>query len=61
MKIAYLVGLIGVLGLIFSNLGMVNIVAQSITVVLLIMMGGMMYGLLFGSYIFVGSKQKNFH
>ena len=56
MKITYLVGLIGVLGLIFSNLGIVNVVAQSITVVLLIMMGGMMYGLLFGSYIFVGSK-----
>ena len=56
MKIVYLIGLIGVLGLIFSNIGISNIIGQSIIVVLLIIMGGMVYGLLFGSYIFVGSK-----
>ena len=56
MKIAYLVGLVGVLGIVFSNIGIINLIAQSIVVVMLIMIGGIMYGLLFGSYIFVGSK-----
>ncbi len=56
MKIVYLVGLVGVLGVVFSNLGIVNVIAQSIVVVMLIMIGGIMYGFLFGSYIFVGSK-----
>lgn len=56
MKIVYLLGLVGILGVIFSNLGINHVIVESIVVVMLIMIGGIMYGLLFGSYIFVGSK-----
>ncbi|MFX1325644.1 MAG: hypothetical protein ACFE8N_11855 [Promethearchaeota archaeon] len=57
MKFVYVCGIIAVLGIEFSfTMGNVNLMGQSIIIVLLIIMGGMMYGLLFGSYIFVGSK-----
>jgi hypothetical protein len=58
MKIVYLCGLVSVLGVIFSFTmkGLEDLVGQAIIIVLLIYMGGMMYGLLFGSYIFVGTK-----
>jgi hypothetical protein len=57
MKIVYVCGIVAVLGIEFSfTMGTVNLMGQSIIIVLLIIMGGMMYGLLFGSYIFVGSK-----
>lgn len=58
MKIVYLCGLVSVLGVIFSFTmeGLTDLIGQSIIMVLLIIMGGMMYGLLFGSYIFVGTK-----
>ncbi|MFW9875637.1 MAG: hypothetical protein ACFFG0_21245 [Candidatus Thorarchaeota archaeon] len=56
MKFVYLIGLVGMLGVIFSNLGIVNLVIQSMIIVMLIIIGGIMYGLLFGSYIFVGTK-----
>lgn len=57
MKIVYVCGIVGVLGIIFSfTMGTVDLLGQSIIIVLIIIMGGMMYGLLFGSYIFVGSK-----
>ncbi|UCD01880.1 MAG: hypothetical protein JSV23_02340 [Promethearchaeota archaeon] len=56
MKFAYLLGLVGVLGIVFSNFALDNFLAESILIVLLIVTGGIMYGLLFGSYIFVGSK-----
>ncbi|MFW9826851.1 MAG: hypothetical protein ACFFEY_04435 [Candidatus Thorarchaeota archaeon] len=56
MKFVYLTGLVGVLGVIFSTLGLDNLVGQSILITMIIVIGGVMYGLLFGSYIFVGSK-----
>lgn len=57
MKIAYVSGLVGVLGVVFSfTMGTEEIIGESIIIVFIIIMGGMMYGLLFGSYIFVGSK-----
>ena len=56
MKFAYLLGLVGVLGVIFSNFTMDNLIGESVLIVMLIIIGGMIYGLLFGSYIFVGSK-----
>jgi hypothetical protein len=56
MKFAYLLGLVGILGVIFSTLSMGDLVGQSILIVLLIVIGGILYGLLFGSYIFVGTK-----
>jgi hypothetical protein len=57
MKIVYVCGIVSVLGVLFSfTMGSIELMGQSIIVVLIIVMGGMMYGLLFGSYIFVGSK-----
>ncbi|MFX1420039.1 MAG: hypothetical protein ACFE9N_14065 [Promethearchaeota archaeon] len=56
MKFVYLIGLVGMLGVIFSTLGIADLVIQSMIIVMLIIIGGIMYGLLFGSYIFVGSK-----
>jgi len=57
MKIIYVCGITGLLGVEFSFVvGTINMVVQSIIIVLIIIMGGIMYGLLFGSYIFVGSK-----
>ena len=56
MKFVYLTGLVGVLGVIFSNLGLDYLIGQSIVIAMIIIIGGIMYGLLFGSYIFVGSK-----
>ena len=57
MKIVYVCGITGVLGVVFSfTMGAINLMGQSLIIVLIIIMGGMMYGLLFGSYIFVGSK-----
>jgi hypothetical protein len=56
MKFVYLTGLVGVLGVIFSTLGLDSIVGQSILITMIIVIGGILYGLLFGSYIFVGSK-----
>ncbi|MHA2182534.1 MAG: hypothetical protein ACXAAH_14025 [Promethearchaeota archaeon] len=57
MKIVYVCGIVGVLGVLFTfTMGSIELMGQSIIIVLIIIMGGMMYGLLFGSYIFVGSK-----
>lgn len=60
MKIIYVSGLTGVLGIIFSlTIGSsleAGAFASSILVVILITIGGMLYGLMFGSYIFVGTK-----
>ncbi|MBY8985886.1 MAG: hypothetical protein KGD65_12505 [Candidatus Lokiarchaeota archaeon] len=57
MNIIYVCGITGVLGVVFSfTMGTIELMGQSIIIVLIIIMGGMMYGLLFGSYIFVGSK-----
>jgi hypothetical protein len=57
MKIAYVSGLVAVLGVIFSfTVATEEAFSESIIIVLLIFTGGIMYGLLFGSYIFVGSK-----
>ncbi|MFW9968985.1 MAG: hypothetical protein ACFFDF_02210 [Candidatus Odinarchaeota archaeon] len=56
MKFVYLLGLVGVLGVIFSTLGPNSLVVQSILVTMIIIIGGILYGLLFGSYIFVGTK-----
>ncbi|MFX1379081.1 MAG: hypothetical protein ACFFA4_08285 [Promethearchaeota archaeon] len=56
MKFVYLLGLVGVLGVIFSTLGFSTSILQSIIIVMIIMIGGILYGLLFGSYIFVGTK-----
>lgn len=56
MKFAYLIGLVGILGVIFSNLGLDYLIGQSIVISMIIIIGGILYSLLFGSYIFVGSK-----
>ncbi|MFX0028843.1 MAG: hypothetical protein ACFE8B_06510 [Candidatus Hermodarchaeota archaeon] len=57
MKIVYVCGIVGVLGVIFPiTMGTEISIIQSMILVMLIVMGGMMYGLLFGSYIFVGTK-----
>ncbi|MFX0145677.1 MAG: hypothetical protein ACFE9C_16550 [Candidatus Hodarchaeota archaeon] len=56
MKFVYLIGLVGVLGVIFSTLGFSNVTIESILVTMIIIIGGILYGLLFGSYIFVGTK-----
>jgi len=56
MKFVYLIGLVSVLGVIFSTLGFNNIIIESILVTMIIIIGGILYGLLFGSYIFVGTK-----
>ncbi|MFW9901589.1 MAG: hypothetical protein ACFFDY_09885 [Candidatus Thorarchaeota archaeon] len=56
MKFAYLIGLVGVLGVLFSSFGLDYLVGQSIVIAMIIIIGGIMYGLMFGSYIFVGSK-----
>ena len=58
MKIAYVIGLTGVIGVIFSFVlgGEKDVFVDSLVLVMLIYVGGMMYGLMFGSYIFVGSK-----
>ncbi len=56
MKFVYLIGLVGVLGVLFSTLGLDYLIGQSILIAMIIIIGGIMYGLMFGSYIFVGSK-----
>lgn len=56
MKFVYLIGLVGVLGVIFSTLGFNDLIIQSILITMIIIIGGIFYGLLFGSYIFVGTK-----
>ena len=57
MKIVYVCGISGVLGVIFAfTMGTEESIIQSMIIVMVIIMGSMMYGLLFGSYIFVGSK-----
>jgi hypothetical protein len=56
MKFVYLTGLVGVLGVIFSTFGFNNVMIDSILVTMIIIIGGILYGLLFGSYIFVGTK-----
>jgi len=56
MKFVYLIGLVGVLGVLFSTLGVDYLIGQSILIAMIIIIGGIMYGLMFGSYIFVGSK-----
>jgi hypothetical protein len=56
MKFAYLLGLVGVLGVLFSSFGLDYLIGQSIVIAMIIIIGGIMYSLLFGSYIFVGSK-----
>ncbi|MFX1344506.1 MAG: hypothetical protein ACFFBC_06340 [Promethearchaeota archaeon] len=58
MKIIYVCGIISVLGVIFSfTMGTEDLISQSLMIVMIIIMGGIMYGLLFGSYIFVGTKE----
>ncbi|MFX1278076.1 MAG: hypothetical protein ACFFA3_01575 [Promethearchaeota archaeon] len=57
MKIVYVCGIVSVLGVFFSlPIGAEENIIQSMIIVTLIITGGMMYGFLFGSYIFVGSK-----
>ncbi|MFX1242112.1 MAG: hypothetical protein ACFFA7_12765, partial [Promethearchaeota archaeon] len=56
MKFVYLIGLVGFLGVIFSNLGFNASFIQSIIVAMIIIISGILYGFLFGSYIFVGTK-----
>lgn len=56
MKFVYLTGFVGVLGVILSTFGLDNLVGKSILITMIIMIGGVLYGLLFGSYIFIGSK-----
>jgi hypothetical protein len=56
MKFVYLIGLVGILGVILSNLSLDVLIGQSILIAMIIIIGGIMYGLLFGSYIFVGTK-----
>ncbi|MFX1409244.1 MAG: hypothetical protein ACFFA6_02745 [Promethearchaeota archaeon] len=57
MKIVYVTGLVSVLGVIFSfTMGTDELMGQAMIIVMLIITGGLMFGLLFGSYIFVGSK-----
>ncbi|MFW9881379.1 MAG: hypothetical protein ACFFG0_50590, partial [Candidatus Thorarchaeota archaeon] len=57
MKIIYVCGIVSVIGVVFSlTMGTKEVFGQSMIIVMLIIMGGIMYGLLFGSYIFVGSK-----
>ncbi|MFX0082130.1 MAG: hypothetical protein ACFE94_10295 [Candidatus Hodarchaeota archaeon] len=57
MKIIYVCGIVSVLGVVFTfTMGTEEIFGQSMIIVMLIIIGGIMYGLLFGSYIFVGTK-----
>ncbi|MFW9999233.1 MAG: hypothetical protein ACFE9Q_05355 [Candidatus Hodarchaeota archaeon] len=56
MKFAYLIGFVSILGIFFSTFGLDQLIGQSILIAMIIIIGGIMYGLLFGSYIFVGSK-----
>jgi hypothetical protein len=56
MKFVYLIGLVGFLGVIFSNLSFNASIIQSIIVAMIIIISGILYGFLFGSYIFVGTK-----
>jgi hypothetical protein len=56
MKFVYVIGLVGVLGVLFSTLGLDYLIGQSLSIAMIIIIGGILYGLLFGSYIFVGSK-----
>ncbi|KKM90233.1 hypothetical protein LCGC14_1240710 [marine sediment metagenome] len=58
MKIVYVTGMTGVIGVIFSFIlgDEKDVFVDSLVLVMLIYVGGMMYGLMFGSYIFVGSK-----
>lgn len=62
MKIVYLIGIEGMIGFFFSfTLGGSEIIGQfyikSLIIVFLIFIGGTLYGVMFGSYIFVGSKE----
>ena len=62
MKIVYLIGIEGMIGVLLSyTLGGTEIVGQfyvkALIIVILIFIGGTMYGVMFGSYIFVGSKE----
>jgi len=58
MKIVYTTSIIGILGILFpltfnSDIGFIG---ESLIVVILIYIGGILYGMLFGCYIFVGNK-----
>jgi hypothetical protein len=59
MKLVYLTGLTCVYGLVFSfSVGQAqqDFIAGGFKVLMVVFMGGMLYGLMLGSYIFVGSK-----
>ncbi len=58
MKIVYTTSIVGILGVMFTlTFGTeIGFIGESLIVVNLIYIGGMLYGMLFGSYIFVGNK-----
>ncbi|MFX1572427.1 MAG: hypothetical protein ACFFB0_06735 [Promethearchaeota archaeon] len=58
MKIVYTTSIVGILGVLFPlTFGTeIGFIGESLIVVILIYIGGMLYGMLFGSYIFVGNK-----
>ncbi|MHA2124753.1 MAG: hypothetical protein ACW99E_05525 [Promethearchaeota archaeon] len=58
MKIVYITGLVGVLSVLYSITFPLETgsIGESLIIIILIYIGGIMYGMLFGSYIFVGTK-----
>jgi len=59
MKVVYLIGITCVYGLVFSfSVGNAaqDFISGSFKVLMVVFMGGMLYGMMLGSYIFVGSK-----
>lgn len=58
MKIVYTTSIVGILGVLFPlTFGTeIGFIGESLIIVILIYIGGMLYGMLFGSYIFVGNK-----
>lgn len=58
MKIVYVIGIITIEAVLFSFIsgGQINARAISQYMVMLVLIGGMMFGILIGNYIFVGSK-----
>ena len=59
MKLVYLTGLTCVYGLVFSfsvSQAQQTFISGAFKVLMVVFMGGMLYGLMLGSYIFVGSK-----
>lgn len=58
MKLVYVVGLVGAEGVIFSFIGggEMDLGDIGMFMIMIIMIGGMMFGLMIGNYVFVGSK-----